>query len=117
MRILIIEDNPMIQRGYQRLLNKMFARPDIWVADNADLAIGMLMQDDSARPIDLIISDYELADATTGVDVFEWIKLHRPDLLVRFIFISANEEVKALNHTRVLEKPATHSQIMEAILR
>lgn len=112
MEILIIEDQEEIQNGYKRLLRSMFDNPTIRVANNADLAIGELALTDFNH----IISDYNLI-GSTGADVLDWIKVHRPHLVDRFIFVSGTEDVDLTGlHHRCLEKPASRQQLREALL-
>ena len=104
MNVLIIEDAPLLQRLYVRLLGTMFDPLNVQTTNNADDAIDLLELSLEETPFDLVISDFNLVGPKTGGDVFSWVKSHAPSLLSRFLFVSGNPDVKEL-HVHYLAKP------------
>lgn len=111
MRVLIIENDALLQRSLDRLLRRWFKNADIWTADNGQLAINSLDEQ-----FDLIISDYDLNGPLTGGDVLSWIRKRRPDLVERFVFLSGNPIVETL-HSRVLLKPVFMAELHQELCR
>jgi ActR/RegA family two-component response regulator len=111
--ILVIEDDPQLQRAYPRMMRKMYPGAEVTVVDNYHDAIGHL----DTKPVGLIISDVDLVGDRTGIDVFEWVKENRPDLVDRYVFVTGgNPQVEQL-HYRYAEKPVTVADIQAAIDR
>jgi CheY-like chemotaxis protein len=123
MKVLVIEDSPSIHRAYERILKRWFPDVDVWISDNADLAISYIgmfivpLRQAHGAPLknfDLIISDYNLHGDKTGGDVLAWIKANRPELAARFLFVSTDPKIFEL-HDTALEKPATPDQLRKEI--
>jgi CheY-like chemotaxis protein len=81
MRILIIDDEPQILRAIGRALQHY----DLTSAESGQRAIELLSD---ASDYDLILCDLVMREVS-GIDVFEWITEHRPELLDRLIFVTA----------------------------
>ena len=110
-QILVIEDDPQLQRAYPRMMRKMYPGAEVTIVDNYDDAIGYL----DTRPADLIISDVDLVGDRTGIDVFGWVRENHPELVDRYVFVTGgNPQVEQL-HYRYAEKPATVAEIQAAI--
>lgn len=114
MKVLIIEDDPAIQRALARLLRRQFLVEDIWVSDNATLAIEYLKTGLHGRSFDLILSDWDLIGNKNGGDVLDWLELHASHLVKRFMFISGNPLAEQRN-VRSLCKPCDSATLRAAI--
>ena len=110
VRVLIVEDDLMISRGHERTLRRTLANSEIAVVavTTAEDAIGMLADE----TFDLIISDYNLAGARKGGDVFTSSADGIP-----FLFVSDDHAISDLikrNSGRKvawLEKPCSATAI------
>ena len=118
MRILHLDDDRSILRAIERQLRGLAAVGGFSqlllpaIVDGAtDLtaAIGLIQ----VNQYDLVISDYDLGQGTTGADLLAWVKVNRPDL--RFMFLSANAAVHTLG-VPFAEKPCTKQELVAAIL-
>lgn len=85
-KLLIIEDNKMLQKSYSR----MFKDHELEFVASGAAAIDLL----SNKEYDLIVSDGDLEGPLTGVDVWKWAKRERSDLLVKFLFCSGSIDVE-----------------------
>jgi ActR/RegA family two-component response regulator len=112
-QILVIEDDPQLQRAYPRMMRKMYPGAEVTVVDNYDDAIGHL----DTSPVGLVISDVDLVGDRTGIDVFAWVQANRPDLVDRYVFVTGGNPQVAHLHYRYVEKPATVPEIQAAIDR
>lgn len=101
--VLLIEDEPGLQRATTRMIKRIYPDANVLVADSYDTAIGVL----EAHPrLSLVISDVNIVGGKSGIDVFEWVKQNRPDLVDRYVFFTGgNPQVESM-HYRYLEKPA-----------
>jgi CheY-like chemotaxis protein len=99
VKILIIEDDELVQEMVARILAREFDAPSIEFAASAPKAVALLQHDVS---YDLIVSDFNLK-AGTGGDVLAWIRCERPTLVSRFIFFSSAMEPYTL-HDKVIRK-------------
>ncbi|MBO6940210.1 MAG: response regulator [Deltaproteobacteria bacterium] len=112
-RILLIDDEESICRAYQRML-----RPHqvVWVGPEG--ALSTLA--DPEVDFDLILCDL-MMPGMNGVEVYERVRILRPGLLSRIVFLTGGvftEPVRAFLDTvpnRVLSKPATKDDILEAV--
>lgn len=86
--ILIIEDDPMLQLVYARLLQDYGAQ--VYVCSNIAEAADCV----SKNSLDLIISDYNLPDATSMV-LLKLIKIWKSE--IPMIVITANNLIKLEN--------------------
>lgn len=92
--ILLIEDNPGLQRMNLRMLRRLFPAHRIAAASTAEQAITALRQGGVA----LVVSDFDLEGYATGGDVLAWVRAHQPELVERFVFWSGNETTSKLHH-------------------
>lgn len=114
MKVLVVEDDALLRRIIIRTLRRMDSDVEIRAAESADEAIDHLREAVLDRPFDLITCDFNLIGARTGAEVLEWVREHASFLVPRFLFISANDEVKK-HHDNYLAKPADLAQLREAI--
>jgi signal transduction histidine kinase/CheY-like chemotaxis protein len=69
---------------------------------------------------DLVISDLRLKGSMDGFSLFEWLKVHRPELLPRLVFISGDLVAlhsQSMQHTgcRFLQKPFSFKDLKAVI--
>ncbi len=112
-QILVIEDDPQLQRAYPRMMRKMYPGSEVTVVNSYGDAVGHL----EAQPVDLVVSDVDLVGDRTGIDVFEWVKTHKPHLVDRYVFVTGGNPQVAQLHYRYAEKPATIPELQAAIDR
>lgn len=111
LEILLIEDDPALQRSTTRMIKKLYPTATVLLADNYDAAVGNLKN----HPIKLVISDVNILGAESGVDVFRWVQQHQPDLVDKYVFFTGgNPQVEQI-HYRFLEKPAGVADLKAAI--
>lgn len=110
MKILYVEDDAQLQKAISRFLRIFFNTTDITIVDNANDAIMLL----ASKAYGLVVSDFDLAQGTTGGQVLEWLKEHDTSMLERFVFLSGNDECKAL-HPHVIPKPSTADEMREVL--
>jgi CheY-like chemotaxis protein len=100
IRILLIEDDPRIQAIEAKYLRKVFgADCSLWIVDNAAAAVELL---GASAPFDLVVSDYDLRYSNGGT-VLAWVRANRPELLERYVFLSASTEPERI-HDKVIDK-------------
>lgn len=80
-RILIVDDEPFVGTALGRALKEHAVR----ISKSGTEAIELL-EDPNVEP-DLIFCDLIMPDRT-GVDVYRWVKEHRPDLTSRIVFMT-----------------------------
>ncbi|MEQ8272361.1 MAG: response regulator [Deltaproteobacteria bacterium] len=80
--LLIVEDDPAVARAFGRVFHR---RMCVHVAAGAADAICAL----EAREYDVILCDLLLLDGS-GPDVQHWIRVNRPELLTRLVFITGS---------------------------
>lgn len=81
-KLLIIEDSELVQKTYKR----MFKTHEIQFVTTGLGAIQLLEN----GQYDAVISDGDLEDQLSGLDVWLWVQNNRKDLLPKFIFCSGN---------------------------
>lgn len=102
-RLLVIDDEPYILASIRRALRHY----DVTLAEGGPRAIEALR---AGEPYDLVLCDLVMG-TVNGMDVYRWIKEHRPELLPKVIFMTAGAftgEVRDfLSHVTnpVLHKP------------
>jgi DNA-binding response OmpR family regulator len=114
MKVLVIEDDPMLRRIVIRTLRHLYTDVDVKVAESVDEAIDHLREAVLDKPFDLVTSDYNLLGSRTGADVLEWIREHASFLIPHFLFLSGNDEIWKL-HDNCLAKPAGAAELRAAI--
>lgn len=103
-RVLIVEDEEIINQAMVRMLEMMGHQPV--PAYDVDEAIQHLSQDNN---IEAVFSDYNLL-RRNGREIYDWVQEHRPEL--GFTFVSGTvEELPG----RRLTKPATMEDIEWAL--
>ena len=85
-RILIVEDHPVVRRGYIALMQRM---PELVVCGEATTAEEALEMIPECNP-DMLLVDVSLPGEMSGIDLLREIKLKRPELLI--LVVSGNEE-------------------------
>lgn len=82
-KLLIIEDDPILVRIYCRFFKNDYI---ISTAANGKDAIALLESED----FDAVMSDQQLAGTLRGMDVKDWIKENKPELLKRHVFVTGS---------------------------
>jgi two-component system response regulator FlrC len=112
IRILVVEDNRTLREEVRELLEDAGYR--VRGARNVKKAAHRL----SHHKFDLILTDYDLGDAT-GFDVLEVANVHHPDAKLVVMSADANPELsdQALKSgaARFLEKPFRAKALLEMV--
>jgi DNA-binding NtrC family response regulator len=112
IRILVVEDNRTLREEVRELLEDAGYR--VRGARNVKKAAHRL----SHHKFDLILTDYDLGDAT-GFDVLEVATTHHPDAKLVVMSADANPELsdQALKSgaARFLEKPFRAARLLELV--
>ena len=93
--------------GRSKSIRRALRHYDVVVADGGQKAIDLL---DSGESFELVLCDLVMG-TVTGADVYRWVRQERPDLLPRFVFMTAGaftgevREFLAQVHNPVLHKP------------
>lgn len=111
MEILVVEDDKELQRAYPRIIRKSYPTAEVFVVDRYEDAICYL----KTRDIGLVVSDVDIVGGKGGIEVFQWVREHRPDLVDRYVFITGGNPQVAEMHHRFLSKPASAADITQAI--
>jgi two-component system, cell cycle sensor histidine kinase and response regulator CckA len=80
VRVLIIDDDPLVASSLRRLL----ASREVHIADSGRRGIEMLREDDEFQ---VVLCDLMMPEVS-GMDVYETVLEERPDLAERFIFMT-----------------------------
>ena len=117
MRILLVDDEPLLHKSYARLL-KMCMDQEVVTAANGAEALAEL---EVEEPFDAIICDVSMP-GMSGVDLHGEVCERHPELVSRFVFLSGgitNEGVAEYiqrSGTRVLEKPVERAVLEKALV-
>ena len=107
-RILVIEDNPFIQKTYLRMLKGSAV---VTMFDSGEEALQHLREFGT----DMIICDQMLKGLIRGTDIYRHLREHHPQIAKRFLFITGSaRDVSAIlgeATPTLLEKPATCQEI------
>ena len=112
VRILLVDDEPLIRRSLTRLLNGY----EVATAASGRQAIEMLRNES----FDVVVCDLMMGDLT-GIDVYRAIELDSPRLKNRVVFITggaftdATREFLARTTNRTLKKPISRKELHAAI--
>lgn len=109
--VLLIEDDPAMQRATTRMIKRIFPSAQVLVADNYASAVGDLQ----AHRVAMVVSDVNILGAESGVDVFRWVQEHQPHLVDRYVFFTGGNPQVAQVHYRYLEKPASIADLRAVI--
>ena len=103
-RVLVIDDEPLLLRSYQRVLNRVAS---VVTAAGGEEAIALLRED---RDFDLILCDL-MMPGKDGADVLDWLEVHHPEAIDRLVFSTGasftprGNKVENSGRFRVLRKP------------
>ncbi len=103
-RVLVIDDEPLLLRSYQRVLNRVAT---VVTAAGGEEAIALLREDSD---FDLILCDL-MMPGKDGADVLDWLEAHHPDSIDRLVFSTGasftprGNRVESSGRFRVLRKP------------
>lgn len=111
-RLLLLEDEPILQAGTTRMLNKLFPGTPVIVDDNVEAAIA----DIKHHEITLIVSDVDVIGEQSGLDLFEWVKRNRPELVDRYVFFTGNTAAEAAHYRYLPKGGATRDDLKAAIM-
>lgn len=113
--ILVIEDDKSLAKMYPRMIRRIFPGAEVIVVDNYFAAIGYL---ETHPDIAQIVSDVDILGQRSGIDVFEWVQVNRPELVDKYVFVTGGNPQVARLHYRYLEKPLEGvEQLREMIFR
>ena len=102
--VLVLEDDPQLQRAIGRWIKKIFgAGTHLVVSDNVDAAIANL----GVHQVKLIVSDVDVLGNKSGIDLFEWVRTHKPELVDRYVFFTGGHPEVAQIHRYYLPKGDT----------
>lgn len=113
LRLLIVDDEPLIFRTIRRLLGK---RSALTQAQSGNDAISQLAR---GLEVDGVLTDLVMPNGT-GLDLYHWIHRHRPALSNRVIFMTGMahpENIGELPNLPQLHKPFSMVQIEDALAR
>ncbi len=116
MRILLVEDHPVVRRGIAQLLND---EPDMEVCGEADSVNDALAAVESARP-DIALVDLSLRDSN-GLDFLRAVKEQYPEVLALVLSMHAEavyaEKALRMGAKGYVTKDQADDTIIEAIRR
>lgn len=116
VRILVVEDEAPLRHLQQRLLQR--ARAHVSLAPSVAVARRILEE----HPIDVIVSDVKMP-GESGLDLYGWVRRHRPDLAERFLFVTGDVSEPVLVEfaeqapERVIQKPFHVSEYLSRVAR
>lgn len=96
IKLLVVEDDPLVRRAFQRAFRQL----DLRFAENGSEALREILQE---RP-DLIVSDLQMPEMD-GVTFFESVSSQWPELSRRMLFISGTEALIQRARTRAPGRP------------
>ncbi|NIR46573.1 MAG: response regulator [Gemmatimonadetes bacterium] len=114
-RILIVEDEPIIRRFYERFCAAQGYDPVL--APSGNIAMEIL---EAGRRFDVVLLDIRLP-GVSGRELWKWIELNRPELCGRVIMVTADilsestREFIRKSGRPYLEKPFSTDQLTELI--
>jgi len=112
IEILVMEDDPKIQTRLARMLKQMLTNPHMIFADNVGAAIADL----EVHEFGLVISDLSVLGSRSGLDLFEHIKTHYPQLVDHFVFFTDDERAQRA-HYRYLQKGGATTEDLKRVIR
>jgi DNA-binding NarL/FixJ family response regulator len=99
VRVLVIEDDMLLQRALARTVRSAFDGVPVVVdtTDSSQGAIALLQ----ANVYDCVLSDF-LVRGGRASQVLDWLRLHQPHLAERFVYLSG--AVADFQHDKVISK-------------
>jgi len=98
LRILVVDDEPSIQRALERGLREVGY---IQTVRSGHAAVELL---EGGATFDVILSDVVMAEGT-GIDLADWLARHRPRLKRRLILMTGMGETHTDSHPDVMTVP------------
>lgn len=84
LHALVVDDEKLLQRLQVSFLSKMDVAAT--AVSTGEEAICFLQE----HQADVVISDVRMPGPVDGVDLYEWVRTHRPELAERFVFVSGD---------------------------
>lgn len=114
--VLIIDDEPIIRKGLQSLLEKWGCT--VRAFENPDIAIEDLRDCTKTKP-DLVITDYRLGHKKNGIETIQYLHQHI-DPNIEAILITGDTGVEEIQNAQesgfvVLHKPVKPAKLRKAI--
>lgn len=114
--VLVIDDEPIIREGLQRLLEKWGCNVKAYEAP--DVAIDDLQHNKTTIP-DLVITDYRLGNEKNGIETIRYLHRHI-DSSIEAILITGDTGIEEIQDTQesgfvVLHKPVKPAKLRKAI--
>jgi len=110
-RIILLEDDPVLQAGTTKMLGRIFKGTPVIVSDNVDAAIANI----KVHMVGLIVSDVDVLGDKSGIDLFHWVEENRPDLVDRFVFFTGNPAAE-FEHYRYLAKGGALAKDLKEVI-
>ena len=113
--ILVVEDNPEIEKVISRALSKIGY--DVHSVQNGPEAVAYL--EDSPKKLDLLLTDMVLPDGLSGLDIARKLRQVRPDTKIIFMTgysdVSTNDDDEAIQRSPLLNKPFKLGELTSVI--
>lgn len=111
-RVLYVENEEILRRAVARILGMDY---NVTSAENGQEAVECL----KAGDFDVVLSDVDMP-FMDGIELYEWVRAEKPDLVKRFIFLSGSsdrETGRKIRQTsaKLLEKPCGLGELKAAI--
>ena len=112
--VLVVEDEPDLRRLAAKVLRRLGV--EVLEAGNVAKARAVLEQ----RQVNAVVSDVRMPGGS-GVDLYRWVEQHRPELVMKFLFVTGDvdaEELGTLAQERpeaLLHKPFTISDLLQRV--
>jgi CheY-like chemotaxis protein len=116
VRILLIDDEPLLLKSYGRYLERDFDHEVVRALGGAE-ALARLEGDD---PFDLVFCDLSMPDVD-GVEVHRAVCEYHPEMMARFVFLTggvideATESYVEQSGVQVLSKPVRRAEFEKTI--
>ena len=116
MKVLLIDDHPLILSALQTIIQTLDGQIDVATADTPDAAFALLAQDSG---VELVLLDLSLGETVNGFDVLADLRERHPGLPV--VVVSATERlsdmVRAVDMGAMgfVPKRSSNSELFEAL--
>ena len=117
MRILLVDDEPLLLKSYQRFLHRGCGH-DVVTASGGAEALAELEADES---FDLIFCDLAMPKID-GIEVHRAVRERHPELVHRFVFLTGGHTTEAADvylmrtGVRILTKPVHEAELDKALI-